>query len=676
MRMKPSAVLVLMAFVVLAVVPALTMTAAQEAPGPVRILEDAAADLSAQELLTVPVPRGSMDLRYLDIVETLDTLRFTVGVQPDPGHADQGQVNVWFRHEDSVFRLNLQQRNLAFGWWWVYNLAREEPDSGTMSYISASNPSEPMPSSRDEGWIEVEIRKADLADRAGAVPFVGRTLDDFWAQTTGYLVDPQLRDRMPDTGTAREPFEFQVGPAQSGNIELWSASPSRASNGEATTFIYEVLARNTGSSALHLRFSGLDVPPGWSVSFPTPVADLPPGETKAYPVLVQTPFRHNHGDVASVNITLSSGEHVGRTSLSVVYHSIPQPAGHHDTLYFHSDASPDALTPIVHASGLAVWNRLSMNAASEFDGDDRVPVPASNMDGGDGWIIWLDPVLMMGLDFDLARLGELSVPIRAATPIPGFALAGELYVVWPTAGGWENIQVATLEGEPARDLEAGQETLVTATLRPTPDSDLVPYREGANLALLLRAGRSDQSVGLGPQKPELMPGGYMELPLNEYHDPVDEVFRSLQGVSLDAAGPRQKPVNPGETVTFALDLSYQGAESKFDLHLVGEDARHARILGGDSVSAGGGTRASFKVAVTAPAGAPGGTFLDLVVSAQSRSNPDVQGLLRLVADVDDTTDHPNEALAVENDEAPGLPVVGLAAVLVGAVAFRQRAGRR
>ncbi len=673
MRLKCTVLLALLVASPLASLAAAAPGAGTAESEPLRILEDAANDLSAQELLTAPVPRGSMDLRYLDITETLDTLLLKVGTEPDPGLTDQGQINIWFRHEDSVFRLNLQQRNLMSGWWWVYSLAREEPESGTFSYVAGSVPSEPLASSRTEGWVEVEIEKSFLADRAGAVPFVGRTLDDIWVQSFGYLLDPQLRDRMPDSGMAREPFEFLVGPEQTGDIELWSTSPSRASNGEATTFIFEVQARNTGRTELNLRFAGEEVPEGWNVGFPNPVVRLGAGETQTYPVLVRMPFRHTHGEVAAVNITLSDGDNVGRTSLSVLYHAIPQPAGHHDTLYLHSDQSPDALTPAIHASGVSVWHRITMNAKADFDGDDRVAVPASNADGAHQWGIWLDPVLMMGLDFDLARVGELNVPIQAATPIAGAALAGELYVTWPAAaGGWEFLQVATLEGEPAKDLEAGRETMFQASVLPTPDSDLVPYREGANMALLLRLERSDESLGVGAQKPEILPGAFMTLPLNEYHDPVDEVFRTLQGVSLDAVGPRQRAVNPGETVTFTLDLGYDGAASSFALRLEGQDARHARIIGDDVVRAGGGTRASFTVAVTAPPTAAPGTFLDLVVVAQKRADADVQGLLRLVADVDDSVDHPDETMEAEAMEAPGLALGALAAMLVGLAAGRRR----
>lgn len=633
--------------VLLLVLPAAGGQAGED--GVRRILDDPANDLVFADTTPVPVPRGSMDLRYLEVEETEDSIRFRIGTQPDTGHSDQGEILVWMRHNDAEFRLTLQQRNLVSGWYWVSFLHRVEPDG--FSFVSESRISEPVPADRSAGWVMQEIPRVDLADRSGALPYAGRMLEDIWVESQGWFTDVPLRDRMPETGSA-EPVELRLGPQQDGDIELWSASPGRASNGEATTLIYEVTARNKGEATL-LEFEAHDVLPDWLVTFPAPLVELAAGATETYPVLVQVPFRHDHGSVASVNITLKSSEgDVGRTKLSVIYHAVPQPAGHHDTVWFHSDASPDATTPAIHASGLAVWHSLSMNALEEFDADDRVAVPATNRGPVQAWTLPLDPILQMGLDFDLQRTGTLSVPLRAATSIEGAVLAGELLLIWQDeSGAPQSMTIATLDRTDPFDI--APRATVETVVRPMPDADLLPYREGANVVLDITLDRGEYA-GFGPEKPELMPGGWMRLPLHEYHDPVDDIFRSLHGVVLKAEGPQQRLVNPGETVTFTARLEFDGPASSFDLRLQGRDAASAVLRTGPQAMAGGGQDALVTVAVAAPADAADGTFMDVVLVAHLAEDPVVQGLLRLVADVDTELDHPDEFVQQSaSKESPG-----------------------
>lgn len=605
----------------------------------VRLLEDAADDITIQYTAPAPPTQGSMDLRYLDIQETETSVLFTLGTGPNNGHHDQSEAFIGFQHGDAEYRLNLEQRNLVGGWWWVSILERVEPDGG-FSFVSQSQVSTPLAADGQAGWVRAEVPRSDLTDRQGVLPFAGRSLENIWVESRGFSVDAQLRDRMPDEGVAPEPYVFQVGPRQRGDVELWSTSPSRASNGEATALIFEVTALNKGSGDLDLRFGAEDVPQGWQVTFPTPLVKLGGGESAVFPVLVQMPFNHVHGATSTVDVTLQSDDdaHEGRTTLSVIYHAVPQPAGHHDTVWFHSDASPDGLTPAIHASGFDVWHGISMNALEEFNADDGVAVPARNGDGYHYWTVPLDPVLQMGLDFDLEDVGTILVPFQSTRPVPDAVLYGEIYVRWQDdAGQFQTLTVADVGPSDAMGING--ETLLEAPVTARPEGDLVPYREGANLVLDLRMDRSDAFVGTGPEKPELLSGGWMQLPLNEYHDPVDDIFRSLQGVSLEAAGPQQRPVNPGETVTFQAGLGYDGPEVTFDLRLDGVHADQARVLEGPTVRVGGGTTATLTVAVAAPLDASDGTFLDTVLVATKADEPAVQGLLRLVAEVDTDADH-------------------------------------
>lgn len=663
----------LILLLLLALAPAPQASAQGEPGAPTRVMEDLAGDLQTTAGTPGPVPRGSMDLRFLDVTEAMDNLTFTVGVSPDSGTSDQGVVEVHFAHGDAEFRLHLEQRNLVGGWWWMFNLYRVEADGESFVAIK-----ENLPRDRVAGTVTAVLEKKDLADRDGVIPFVGRRLTGFWAETLSFATTPlPLTDRMPDAGTGQD-FTFAIGEVQQGDVELWSSSPTRASNGEATTVVFTVTARHTGAAEGRFVFDAEGVPDAWEVVFPQQAPLLGPGETADFPVLVGLPFRHQHGKVEDVRVTLTNVDDEadrGSVRLSVNYHSVPQPAGHHDTLYLHSTTLGDGLTLPMQTAGV-VYDRVSMNTLDEFPADRELSVPPGYVDPNTwAWQCPLDPVLQMGLDFDLGRTGALSIPFTSQLGITGAVVGGTLDLDWQDAANGEpqSMVLVDLVSDDPQDLAPGAQTRLTATMVPRAEADLVPYREGANLVLRLQVQGTPAGSGFpGPEKPWLDPGGSFSLPLFEYSDPVDGLFSSLQGVQVLVEGPAQRQGNPGEVVRFPLSLRYTGS-ADFLVTFAGQGAAQAQVVGGPRVKADAdGT--TFEVAVLLPAEAQDGDLLDILVVAQKVDDAGVQGIVRVVPEADTQQDHPDMPLAgADAADAPAAPLwMALAALAALAGARRRR----
>lgn len=661
---------ILTALLLLTLAPAPHATA-QDTGATLRVMEDLSGDLQTTAGTPGPVPRGSMDLRFLDITEAMENLTFTVGVSPDSGTTDQGIVEIRFAHGDAEFRLHLEQRNLVGGWWWMYSLYRVEAEGESFVAIK-----ENLPRDRVAGTVTAVLEKKDLADRGGVIPFVGRQLTGFWAETLSFATTPlPLTDRMPDEGTG-EDFTFAIGEVQQGDVELWSSSPTRASNGEATTVVFTVTAKNKGPAEARFVFAAEGVPDAWEVVFPNQAPLIGAGETQDYSVLVGLPFRHQHGMVEDVRVTLTNVEDEadrGSVRLSVNYHSVPQPAGHHDTVYLHSTTLGDALTVPMQTAGV-VYDRVFMNTLDEFAGDRELSVPPGFVDDNTwSWQCPLDPVLQMGLDFDLERVGGLSVPFTSQLGITGAVVGGTVDLDWQDAGNGEpqTLTLVDIVGDAPHDLAPGEQARLAATLVPREDADLVPYREGANLVLRLVVEGTPVGSGFpGPEKPWLDPGGFFSLPLFEYSDPVDGLFSSLGGVEVRVDGAAQRQANPGEVVRFPVLVRFT-EEADFQVSFAGQGAAQAQVVGGSKVKVGPDGR-TFEVAVTIPADARDGDLLDILVIAQKADDADVQGIVRVVPEADTETDHADMPVAGANAaDAPG-PAVWMLLVALAVVAARRR----
>lgn len=649
---------------------------------PLPVLQDEAGDVSLPPAgVVLPgQPLHSYDLRGLTMADDEESVTFTVAVDGLYGGIGDvpegtGTVLVHFHHRGVEFRVRIDNF-CPDSCWWATLQRWSEP---AQSFIWVEGVEAQLDLAADT--LAGTVAKAGLTDEAGAMPFQGRVLDHVWAESVYHpgdtgAVQPSV-DRMPDQGEGTYPV--RGGLPQSGGLALWSDQPVRGSNGEATTYVFTVQAENQGAAGtFHLSARG--VPAGWDVRFPQPSPDVASGQTKPLPVLLTVPFAHQHGAQPSFLVDLAGDDPArhGQVRLGVLYTDPPQPAGHHSDLFVHTgawayNAAEAAGYSALHMPG-RTWAWMNTLEEDPQDGAADVPAYVYQAQGSSsaryGWFPYLGG-LTVGLDFDLSRPLQLTLPIATDAPLPGAQLTAHLYASWRTGdGGWENVRLATLVSDPL-DLAAGETHLFQLEGLPTPDADrIAPHKDMYLQWSVYLDGQRPlaQAGGATPEAPVLKPGASMHLPLLEYHDAVDQVFASLDGVRLVADGPSSRMANPGETVLYNLTLENGGDAGRFHLALSGEHAPWARVLGPDSLDVQAGAQVPVAIAVRPPADAPDGQPLDLLVEAHGPGGS--TALLRLSGEVVTNVDVPDEGgLAGGLDHGRPSPAPAAALLALGLLAL-------
>lgn len=652
---------------------------------PLALLEDPVDDLAVAGALPLPGPAGAaVDLRGLTLSDDEETVRFqlSVGEVGEIVYEHPAEYRVSFRHGEVRYTVEFGQRSTVGTYYDAY-LYRFSEALQADTWVAWSQ-AEADPST---DTLVASFDKADLVDQHGAAPFPTRALEGFsvvaMMNVLGGTLVTQQADRMPDEGEGAAPYPIRSGPVQAGGLSLWTDRPFRSSNGEATTYVYTVQASNQGAAAT-VRLSAEGVPSGWEVRFPKERVDLAAGATLPLQVLATVPFTHVHGLQPSFLVRLADEDDAARSGqvrLGVDYPEVPQPAGHHPDLVFHSRQYNNGV--MTTPNGFLQSGNLGyawMTTLEEDESDDGYAVPGrfSQPDPSTvryAWYVYV-PEMSIGLDFDPSRPVLLDVPLSTSLPLPGAALKADLYYSWRTAdGGWDSTRIVTLASE-ALDLEAGTRHAFQLEGLPTAESDRLPPHREAYLgwSIVLTAARPGADAG--GQAVRLEPGGTTRLPLVDYHDAVDEVYAAIGDVRLAPAGPGTRDVNPGETVLFNLTLANSGEGGSFHLALGGEHAGWARVLGGDRVEVPAGEERTVRLAVAAPPEAADGQALDLLVEAHGPNG--ATALLRLGGQVVHGADLADEAaLAGDLDagrESPS-PAAALLALGLAALAAALRRGR-
>lgn len=501
------------------------------------------------------------------------------------------------------------------------------------------------------------------------------------AETAGAV---DSRDRMPDTGVSAVAWAIRTGVAQTGHLVLGSPSPVRVSNGEATTILFEVDIKNTldrRDTALLAASGTLDI---WVVTFPVEEVRIEAGETATVPVLVTVPFNHQHGTFHPFNVTATSRSDplaVGQITLGIRYTRVPQPAGHHDTLWLHQQGSyyvntleEEEIPSDEDASG-------GLGGGCSFSGGSV---------SGSSELVSLVPRLDLGLDAAMERTGLARLQLRSDTPVLGTASVGGYFVTWmddeyPETCVYEAppTTVMAIERSAPLTMEADTPITVELPIRPLPYGDRIEFDPRLNFGLVLvvyEESGSQPVCCFDVGAPVFMEGSSFQLPLDEYHDPVDEYFSTLSGIDLAATSEQQRLVNAGETAVFRVEAQNIGTKSaSFRLELTGSNTDWARILGDDHIAIPAGAIRELAVAVTAPAGASSGELADVTLHAVKSDDENVRSLIRLLATVDETADHPDDSDEVEDldkdltsADAPAVPWVAALAALAAVAARRRR----
>lgn len=680
------------------------------------VLEDGSGDVTLQVGgAGQPAPGDHyayLDLVSLEVQEDRDGFTFALGVvdlnaPTEPAWTDGGLLRIEFTHADQMFRLELGRCFFCipadYTWSTLYSKPVGADDwSQQWERGGAEGPTQ----DGDNDVFIQRVLRSDLRDTSGAKPATGRAFTDMVAtslaaiSTISTSVTPEapridspaiIGDRMPDNGGGTLPIQFGV--AQTGHARLVSDQPMRASNGEATTFIYTVTAKNVGPATHLFELETMGVPDSWNVILPVGALELGPGEERQLPVLVATPFRHLHGAEQTFHLHMKSTTDrasIGRIELGVIFNEVPQPAGHHSQVWFHSRAADG---PAQNALAIFPGNdgQPYMNALAEDENDAGIRIAGFNWGTGfdpepvseSRWFIPLDPGLLMGLDFDLNAVGSVEAVFTAGAGLKGAELGGRLILLGPQSDvhngfpyNYRSVtSLANLTSDGPVDFGPGASQTLTAKMHALPVADFIPYDPANNLVLELRLQFGQPRTFTAADAPYLEPGGSAILPLLEYHDPIDDVFDALDGPILRSVGAQQRLVNPGATALFEVQVENardQGAT--YNLALTGSHVEWASIVGPERLKMTAAGKATVTVAVKVPAGVVDGELVDLVLSAEDHGDPTLRGLIRLVAEVDTDATHGDEAevaAAQVDKDAPG-PGLVLAAVALTLVALRRK----
>ena len=647
----------------------LLLAPAASAAEPVTVVEDPTGDLALVAAGSpTPIPGAVVsgkDIVGISVLERDQSIDITLHYTPGGNGGPANQATVSFSQGEQPYLVDLSSNDDET----IGRLYRID-SAGAATLVSEI---ERTPTAES---VAATLPRELLIDEAGAPPAPGSSLRNFKASasinaapvTVGDAV-PQAFDTAPDAEPSGE-YLIQLGAASLGSARIFARSPVRLSNGEAATFVFSVTTENTGTSRNTYRLEASGVPQGIDVRVLEPLVDLAGGESRSVAVLATTPFAHQHGSFAGFGVSMEDIDDASSSSsveLGIRYHEVPQPAGHHDTLYLHAEhPQPHPVDPLV-GSGAA---RLFMNTRDEDPQDDGQPVrafDASATRSAFTWGIALQPALGIGLDFDTARTGALDLTFGSDTPLTGATVTAEL--VRTTTGG--AMTLATTSASNAVDIAAGETARVQLDVKPDATADLVPYEAEAQLTLRVRMELAVPVTRLEQQAPSLYPGGSLRLPLNEYRDNLDNVLPETAraiGLTVDEA---IKSRNPGDTAVFEINVQNTLTDTRtIQLRIDGLHNDWAR-LSRSEVRIDGGAQGKVYLIVNVPGDAYNLDSADIVVSASAGSD---RSLARAVTLIDTDAEHASDPVPdiAGEAKAPG-PAMGLAlALAIAAMAHRRR----
>ena len=665
-------------------------TAAEDKPADrLKVLEDARGDhvMSAGGQPT-PVSGGdAADLLSLDVTELERSLVFRLSV------AALAASETPYT-QDAFYRIDFKARGAGYCIFSYFDAASVQASASLAAEDSGSG----FCRGREEvavtvdaaaGVLSFDIPRSMLPGSDGAPLMRDDAVSEFavFAETIGdalargyTLGTARGDDRMPDTGTGSTVMPVRLGGSQNGTLRASIPDPVRVSNGEATTYLYVVKVTNKADHPDTVEVRAGTAPPQWTLTFPQQEVRLEEGAEAEVPILVTVPFNHEHGTYMATNVTFQSRSDPlshATMELGVRYTKVPQPAGHHDTVYWHS------------GGGRPFINTLENDTIPEGEGGAAPQgwtCGFGGADSGRGRFVPLVPDLDLGLDVDMTRWGNATVIVQSEVPVLGTLRVGGYFVAWygddqpsPCVQEAPPEAIAVLErSEPLR-LDANTPVTLTLPVKPLPYGDRLERKPDIHMGLIVAFYQEQGSfvTGIVPY-PEVQDGTTFQLPLSEYHDKVDQYFSTLSGVDLYAVGGQQLKVNPGETVLFEVKAEMLGTQAAdFRLEVSGLNTEWARVIGGTQVRLEPGNPSTITVAVEAPEGATAGTVADLTLHAVKADDANVRSLIRLLATVETAEDLPDEAPQAEEiakqaqKSTPALPVL-LGLLVFALVAVRRR----
>lgn len=672
------------------------------------VMEDPASDTQSQvggAVQSFPMAPGTLDLRGLSIQETDDAIQFWINVGaldngvPGTTTADAAYYEVRFSHGSALY-LAFVEIFIQAGRGAGASLWSVDGSTGSMASLGPLTATLSLPD-----LVSVEVPRALIPDQNNVPPVSGRaiteisvdanatfpdtfTTQSFW--TDAGLPLTRVWDRMPDAGFGN--FTLVHGPPQSDVAEIVAPITLRASNGEEGIFVYPLFVTNKAASAMAFALQATEVPPGWNAEFAQDILFLQAGETVQTGVVVTTPFAHQHGFTKALTIHLRQSDSdidLAKLQVGLHYLDTPQPAGHHDRVYFHSRSDESPILLLVQALGLADAEQ-SFNTLAEDPADERIPAHPVTGSSANGtvhrWYLHLEPSLSMGLDFKSGQAGALQVPLSNNRPITDFTLRGRLLLLeasdelgndrYPPFNGRNTTLLATVGPVSGLSLAPTGTLLVDAPIALADGVDVVPYMRGQGLVLILEMEETTVPIAhpTPMSAPAMEPGGFMDLPLEEYRDPLEGVFRNLGMLDFAHTTPAHATANPGRSAEYRFSLENRGPDpAVVALDILGGSATDSQLQGPSKVTIPAGQEVEVVLLVEVPTSARHGDRLDVILRARNDSGAgQTAALTQVVAEVVEDRDIP-DAAPVE-DSSKGVPMPSLLAILATmlAVAISRR----
>lgn len=630
------------------------------------VLEDSPNDVEA----TVTNWNDQVDLIGLDVEETESEIIFRLELadvesSPELFFVTSAGYFIEMQYGENEWLLRID-RNANFDGNVYWNARLSQTAEGQFSFWR------PTGVELDGNTVVTKLPRGALFDEEGQQLSRDRSLENIRVSSAarqiniGDLGPTTATDLMPDDGIGLD-WMAKLGPRQQGPAVLFSDTPYRSSNGEETTYAFEVQLLSPEARDMNLRVE--NVPAGWNVILP--VASASSDNNATIPVLAQVPFRHAHGLTDTFSLIAENGVDYSELEMGIRYLDPAEVSGHHDTVYLHSffggefnfndvavtDYYYGGLTtseiedlatgePVYSNSGSVVCNTGETETCSRY---------------------YFSTPLFNGFDANVGEEGTFILTANFPTPV---ANAWANAVVYHNSyDGTERSEIAAFTGTQVEVGQSSGDVTFTIPLLAQADADYIPPAQWQLLELEIELGYTGVSnqVNFGAETPLQIgiTGGSMQLPLNDYHDDVSAYFDGIPSLVVHTPSIAEL-VNNDETRIFEIHLQNTGTK-ELDLHLQ-LDGNWATLLSEESQKVGGSETKTVFVAMR-PTNAVNGDQEEVVLTIHSEALQEILTLIATVTD-QDVVDDAEIASELEQKETPAPFAVILLAL--GALSMRRR----
>lgn len=624
------------------------------------VLEDPQDDVEA----TITNWNGPVDLMGLDLEETEDNIIFRLTVQDV---SSSPELVVWTSVQYSI---DMDYGDNA----WELRLFRSTGFDNSVQW--GGN----LRQTNAEGFqfgrgVQVEVEGNTLVATVPRGALVNeddqqlsrsRTLDNIKVQSAarqfnfGDQRPLEASDLMPDDQVGAV-WESLLGPRQEGPAVLWSDKPFRASNGEETTYAFEVRLESSEARQMDLRVA--NVPAGWNVMLPVSSANS--ADNTTIPVLAQVPFRHAHGETETFSLIAENGEDYTELQMGVQYLDPAEISGHHNTAYLHTmpggEFNLNDVVVLDFTYGLLtteMTNDQALDAPVQSNGGSMICGPDNSLTCER---FYYYAPLYNGFDANVDEQGTFD--FQADFPIT--ALEAEAFVtIRHQSYDGDYTEEIIFEGTSGPVGQSSGVTDFSVVLDALAYADRIDVArsQAMELEIELRYQAPQFPVQLGDETPLRVgiTAGELTLPLNDYHDDVSAFFDGIPSLNVHVPADTQT-VNDGETRLFPVHLENIGS-TDLELHMVLE-GDWAELLADETVKIGTGESVEVNVAMR-PVDTKNGDQSDAILTIHGEDTQEIVTLRAIVTD-QDVPDDAELASELEVQETPWPAVLIPLALVVG-----------